>query len=108
MKKKKLQKQLRNTYDTCISCAWMIPNDKTKIEILMEQGFTYEEVEEYIFQNVQSTDSEEQINQKVKVELNSFLAKSMFVMKCDTEGLLGESKKIDDLIWEECYYWDSL
>ena len=79
-----------------------------KIDILMDQGFTYETIEEYIFQEVQSTDSEEQINQKVRVELNSFLAKSMFVMKCDVDGLLGENKKIDDLIWQECYFWDNL
>jgi hypothetical protein len=93
----KMRKELRDTIITCCHNAWSIPTNDMKKQILNSMGWSDSEIEFHYLQFLEGGMTEEQINNMKKVELNTLLACSWYMSKCEQDDYLNEC---EDIVWD--------
>lgn len=96
-KRSKIRKELRDTIMTCCHNAWSLPTNEMKVECLINLGWTNNEIENHYLQFIVTDITINQINEIKNVELNTLLASSWYMSKCEQDGYNDE---YEDIVWE--------
>jgi hypothetical protein len=93
----KMRKELRDTIMTCCHNAWSIPTNDMKKQILNSMGWTEIEIEYHFLQFMEGGMTQEDIAKMKEVELNSLLACSFYMSKCEQDDYTNE---YEDIVWD--------
>jgi hypothetical protein len=97
----KMRKTLREVILTCCQNAWLIPTDEMKTQILLHLGWEQLEIELHYLNFMSGGMTQEEIDEMKHIELNTLLATSYYLAKCEEDDLFSEYEEIVQDILDE-------
>jgi hypothetical protein len=97
----KMRKTLREVVLTCCQNAWLIPTDEMKTQILLHMGWQEIEIEHHYLNFMSGGMTQEEIAEMKHIELNTLLASSYYMAKCEQDGLFDEYEEIVQDVLDE-------